>query len=68
MAANNSTGFATSRLLTNSEQFRYKLSTRNLYAPDTEYPSQNQTNVNKVVDSINTIIGGLTPFKSYNLE
>lgn len=68
MAADNSTGYATSRLLTNSENLRNKLYVRNLYAPDTEYPSQNQTNVNKVVNSINTIIGGLTPFKSYNLE
>lgn len=68
MAADNSTGYATSRLLTNSENLRNKLYVRNLYAPDTEYLSQNQTNVNKVVNSINTIIGGLTPFKSYNLE
>jgi hypothetical protein len=68
MAADNTNGFTTSRLLTSSENLREKLYARNLYAPDTEYPIQTKTNVNKVVNSINTIIGGLTPFKSYNLE
>jgi hypothetical protein len=58
----------TSRLLRNTEKLRQTLYSRNLYAPDTQYPLQNESNVNRTVDAINTIIGGLTPFKSFNLE
>ena len=57
-----------SRLSKNTEQLREELAARNLYAPDTEYPLQNPNTVTKTVNTINTIIGGITPFKSYNLE
>ena len=39
-----------------------------MYTPDVEYPSTNKSAINKTVNAINTIIAGLTPFKSYNLE
>ncbi len=58
----------TSRLLRNSEALREQLEARNIYAPDTAYPLQNAMYTNNVVNSINTIIAGLTPFKSYNLK
>ena len=58
----------TSRLLTNTANYRDKLYARNLYTPDVEYPESNETTITKTVNAINTIIGGLTPFKSYNLE
>lgn len=69
--SNNSTvtsGVPDSRLLTNSAKLRYQLETRNIYAPNTEYPLQNQMYANNVVNSINTIIAGITPFKSFNLK
>lgn len=57
-----------SRLLSNSAQLRSQLEARNLYAPDGEYPLQNQTYASNVVNAISTIIDGITPFKSYNLK
>ena len=66
MAINSS--ITKSRLLTSTTGLRDELYARNLYAPDTEYPLQNPNTVTKTVNTINTIIGGITPFKSYNLE
>lgn len=57
-----------SRLLMSTSVLREKLNSRNLYTPNVEYPLSNDNNVSKTVSAINTIIGGLTPFKSYNLE
>ena len=66
MATNSNT--TKSRLLTSTTDLRNKLVARNLYAPDTEYPLQNPNTVTKTLNTINTIIGGITPFKSFNLE
>jgi hypothetical protein len=66
--AYNSVGITNSRLLSGSETLRKQLIVRNLYAPDTEYPLPNEMYINNVVDSISTIINGITPFKSYNLK
>jgi len=64
--ANN--GYTPSRLLTNSNNIRYTLETRNLYTPDVEYPNTNQNTVNKTVNAINSVIGVIAPFKSFNLK
>jgi len=64
----NTSGIPTSRLLTSTEALRKTLAARNIYAPDTEYPINTQTTVNKTVDAINSVIAGITPFKSINLE
>ncbi len=64
----NTVGITTSRLLTSTEALRKTLAARNIYAPDTEYPINTQTTVNKTVDAINSVIAGITPFKSINLE
>lgn len=66
MAIQNNT--TNSRLLMSTSVLREKLNSRNLYTPNVEYPLTNDNNVSKTVSAINTIIGGLTPFKSYNLE
>jgi len=58
----------TSRLLTSTTSLRETLITRNLYTPDVNYPLLNENNVSKVVGAISSIVGGLTPFKSINLE
>jgi hypothetical protein len=68
MASDNINGITTSRLLTNSNNIRNVLYSRNLYTPDVEYPLQDATTVDKVVGAINSIIAGITPFKSYNLK
>jgi hypothetical protein len=68
MAENDTIGFTKSRLLTNSVNFRDKLIPRNLYTPDVEYPLQNATSVDRIVGAINTVIAGITPFKTYNLK
>lgn len=68
MATNNSNGYTTSRLLTNSNNIRNTLATRNLYTPDVEYPNTNQTTVNKTVEAVSSVIGTVTPFKSFNLK
>jgi hypothetical protein len=57
-----------SRLLTSTETLRNTVTARNIYTPDAEYPTANQTTVNKTVNAINSVISVLTPFKSYNLE
>jgi len=57
-----------SRLLTSTEGLRNTLYARNLYAPNTEYPLQNPNTVTKTVNSINSVLAAITPFKSYNLE
>ena len=64
----NTVGIPTSRLLTSTDVLRKTLSARNIYAPDTEYPINTQTSVNKTVDAINSVIAGITPFKSINLQ
>lgn len=66
--ADNNNGVTNSRLLSSSEVLRKQLIVRNLYAPDTQYPLPNEMYINNVVDSISTIINGITPFKSYNLK
>jgi hypothetical protein len=58
----------TSRLLTSTNDLRDTLVTRNLYTPYTEYPTFDDGTVTKTVSAVNSIIGLLTPFKSYNLE
>lgn len=52
----------------NTEQLRNSLYTRNLYTPDAQYPLQNDSVIDKTVGVISTIINGITPFKSINLE
>ena len=54
-------------LNTGTDKLRNDLYARNLYAPDTEYPLQNEKNVDRVVGAINTVIKGITPFSSYDL-
>jgi len=61
-------GYTTSRLLTNSNNIRNVLSTRNLYTPDVEYPNTNQNSVNRTVEAINSVITAIIPFKSFNLK
>ena len=54
-------------LNTGTDKLRNDLYARNLYAPDTAYPLQNQKNVDRVVGALNTVIKGITPFSSYDL-
>lgn len=58
----------TSRLLRSTNDLRDTLVTRNLYTPYDEYPTYDSDKVDKTVKAINSIVGLLTPFKSYNLE
>lgn len=55
------------RLITNSESLRQKLMTRNLYAPDTQYPDK-PTDTQKIVNTISDIINVVQPFKTFNLK
>jgi len=57
-----------SRLSLSTAGLRNELESRNLYTPNSEYPLQSSQNTAKVVSTVNTIIGAITPFKSYNLE
>jgi len=57
-----------SRLSESTAQLRKELVSRNLYAPDTQYPLKSKNVVTSTVNAINGIIGAITPFKSYNLE
>lgn len=67
--ANSTTGnIPNSRLLSSTNTLRNALYARNLYNPDNQYPLQNQDDVSRIVDAINSVIAGLTPFKSYNLK
>ena len=66
MAIDNS--YTPSRLLTSTAEFRDKLAARNLYAPMTQYPLQSKNVARQTVGAINSIIGAVTPFKSFNLE
>ena len=68
MAGTLTSGFVNSRLLTNSNNLRETLYTRNLYAPNTEYPLTNQNTVSRIVNSISGVVSAVTPFKSYNLK
>ena len=54
-----------SRLLDNSEarNIRDNLFARNLYDPDNEYSIDNK----QITDTINTIVGVLKPFKSFDI-
>lgn len=61
-------GVTNSRLLSNNTEFRNNLAARNLYTPDTEYPLTNVDAVDRTVGAINSIIAGITPFKSFNLK
>lgn len=55
-----------SNLLTSSENLRNSLYTRNLYTPYVQYPLP-MNNVEKVITVIDTIVGGIAPFKSIDL-
>jgi hypothetical protein len=68
MADSSTYNYNPSRLLTNSNNLRETLYTRNLYTPDVEYSLTNQNSANRVVDSISGIISAVAPFKSYNLK
>jgi hypothetical protein len=60
-------GVNDSTLLNSTSKIRSALFSRNLYNPDRQYPlAPDQTD--KIINSINTIIGTLAPFKSYNLK
>lgn len=61
-------GIKESRLSIQSEKLRESLVTRNLFVPYNEYPDSNGRNANNLVNSINSIIGAVAPFKSYNLK
>jgi hypothetical protein len=61
-------GMTRSRLLTNSQEFRDKLVPRNLYNIENEYNIENTATVNQIVNSVNSIIGIIAPFKSFNLK
>jgi hypothetical protein len=57
-------GVTTSRLLTSTSQLRDRLTSRNLYTPNSEY----EINEESAVSTVNKLIGIVTPFKSFNLE
>jgi len=57
-----------SRLLTSSTDLRNDLVIRNLYVPDDEYSESNGKINERIIDSLSSIIGAVTPFKSYNLK
>jgi hypothetical protein len=58
----------TSRLLVNSNNLRNTLYTRNLYVPNKEYPFINQSNTDRVVGAISSVISIITPFKGFDLK
>jgi hypothetical protein len=66
--SSNTQGVARSRLLTNSNDLREALITRNLYTPDDEYSVSNPTTESKIVDAVNTIVNTVKPFKAFDLR
>jgi len=56
-----------SRLLTNSVNIRSDLESRNLYAPENEYPLD-PTTTTKIVNTISAIGSTLSPFRSQDLR
>ena len=62
---NNNNG--NSRLLVNSVNLRNMLESRNLYAPNTEYPL-NPNSIQKVVNAISSIGSALAPFSGFDLK
>lgn len=65
MAENN---YTPSRLLISSSALREDLIVRNLYTPNTEYSESSGKINERIINSLSTIIGVITPFKSYNLK
>ena len=57
-----------SRLLENSEQFRNRLKTRNLYAFDDEYPKQSESAGRFIIDSVNSISSIVKPYSGYDMS
>ena len=57
-----------SKLISNSENLRNTLYSRNLYNPNSEYPVLNKDKVNRTVDAINSVIDTIAPFKSFDLK
>jgi len=57
-----------SRLASSSNKIRYMLMSRNLYDPYTEYPATNTNTATKIVNSVNSLIGVVKPFSSFNLK
>lgn len=66
--ASNTNNTSNSRLLVNSANLRNALYSRNLYVPNKEYPLRNQTNVDKVVNAISSVISVIAPFKGFDLK
>src|ERR1035437_4308644 len=66
--ASNTNNTSSSRLLVNSANLRNTLYSRNLYVPSREYPLTNQTNVDKVVNAISSVISVIAPFKGFDLK
>src|ERR1035437_3208847 len=66
--ASNTNNTSSSRLLVNSANLRNTLYSRNLYVPNKEYPLTNQTNVDKVVNAISSVISVIAPFKGFDLK
>src|ERR1035437_10364529 len=66
--ASNTNNTSSSRLLVNSNNLRNALYSRNLYVPNREYPLTNQTNVDKVVNAISSVISVIAPFKGFDLK
>ena len=64
----NNPNVSTSRLLENSNNLRQTLSSRNLYDFNNEYAIGSQSKTDRIVESVNSVIGILTPFKSFNLK
>ena len=56
-----------SRLSITTAGLRETLIARNLYTPNVEYPLSNESNVSNTVGAISSVIGGITPFKSFDL-
>jgi len=51
-----------------SSQFRENLLGRNLYSIDNNYPYINDSSLNKMVNSVNSIIDAIMPFKGFDLN
>lgn len=51
-----------------SSQFRENLLGRNLYSIDNNYPYINENSLNKMVNSVNSIIDAIMPFKGFDLN
>jgi len=61
------TNVNSSRLITSTEALRNTLLTRNLYTPNNMYPLES-TDTGKIIKTIDSIIGIIAPFKSFDLE